>query len=108
MLPSPPGPALPALVVLGHLVTLVVFWRLRKHKGQGKRDECCRVIEIVVFVNVKKWNERSMTPPNVNFGASTRLAVLIMKDIFCIFITVVMPMFIIFDTIIDAGHVTLP
>ena len=49
-----------------------------------------------------------MTPPNVNFGASTTLAVLIMKDILCIFITVVMPMFIIFDTIIDAGHVTLP
>lgn len=32
----PPGPTLPALVVLGHLVSLIVFWSLRKPKRQGK------------------------------------------------------------------------
>lgn len=61
MPPSPPGPTLPALVVLGHLVTLVVFWRLRKLKGQGKRDECFRVVEKEVL-RLKNRNERSMTP----------------------------------------------
>lgn len=37
MTSSPHGPVLPALVVLGHLVTLIVFWRLKKHRRQGKR-----------------------------------------------------------------------
>lgn len=34
---SPVGPTLPALVVLGHLVTLIVFWHVRNHKRKGKR-----------------------------------------------------------------------
>lgn len=36
MLANPRGLALPTLVVFGHLLTLIVFWRLRKHKREGK------------------------------------------------------------------------
>lgn len=41
----PPGPTLPALVVLGHLVTLILFWRLRKPKKKGRRAACCRILK---------------------------------------------------------------
>lgn len=37
MLVNPRGHSLPVLVVLGHLLTLIVFWSLRKHKREGKR-----------------------------------------------------------------------
>lgn len=55
---SPPGPTLPALVVLGHLVTLIIFWRLRKHKREGKRAAGCRIS----FCGDLKSNES-----NINF-----------------------------------------
>uniref|UniRef100_A0A672GV28 Plectin n=1 Tax=Salarias fasciatus TaxID=181472 RepID=A0A672GV28_SALFA len=40
---SPPGNVFPALVVVGHIVTLIVVWQLRVRKKQGKRDERDRV-----------------------------------------------------------------
>lgn len=30
------GPRFPALVVIGHVVTLILFWQFRKNKKQGK------------------------------------------------------------------------
>lgn len=35
---SPPGNVFPALVVVGHIVTLIAVWQWRIHKKQGKKS----------------------------------------------------------------------
>ena len=39
MLASPPGNVFPALVVVGHIVTLIVAWQWRVRKKQGKEKK---------------------------------------------------------------------
>lgn len=35
---SPPGNVFPALVVVGHIVTLIAVWQWRVRKKQGKKS----------------------------------------------------------------------
>lgn len=41
---SPPGNVFPALVVVGHIVTLIVAWQWRVRKKQGKEKKLLRLV----------------------------------------------------------------